>query len=120
MYLKNSLDEVQYHTHLDVTVDKNLSWHKHIESLPVYKLDGKMLQILYFACVRSKLEYANSGWDNCTNQLSDLLESMHKMRKTRINIINSITPIPGLEHHSSKIRFYQKLLLTGVAWMIQK
>ena len=67
-----SLQEVHSHTHLGVTIAKNLSWDEHIESLAVkagqcldvlnalkYKLDRKTLQILYFAFVRSKLEYAN-------------------------------------------------------------
>ena len=57
---------------LGVTIAKNLSWDKHIESLAVkagqcldilnvlkYKLDHKTLQTVYFVFVRSKHEYAN-------------------------------------------------------------
>ena len=84
-----SLQETHSHTHLDVTIAKYLSWDEHMESLAVkagqcldalnalkYKLDRKTLHTLYFAFVRSKLEYARIVWDNCSNQLSDLLESV--------------------------------------------
>ena len=35
-----------------------------------------LLNINQIAFVWSKLEYANIVWDNCSNQLSDLLESV--------------------------------------------
>ena len=41
-----------------------------------HKLDRVTLERLYYAFVRSKLEYGSIIWDNCTDQLSDLLESV--------------------------------------------
>jgi hypothetical protein len=41
------------------------------------KLDRFTLEKLYNSYVRSKLEYGNIIWDNCTKQQSDLLESIH-------------------------------------------
>ena len=64
-----SLQEVHSHTHLGVTIAKNLRWDEHIENVSVkadqclgilkaleYKLDHNMLWTLYFAFVLSKLE----------------------------------------------------------------
>ena len=60
-----SLQKVHCHTHLSITIAKNLSWNEHMESLAAnagqcldvlnprnYKLDRKTLQTLYFAFVR--------------------------------------------------------------------
>ena len=62
--------------YLGVTLVKNLSWDEHTESLAVkasqcldvlnavkYKLDCKMLHILYFTSVRSKFEHTNIVWE---------------------------------------------------------
>ena len=39
------------------------------------------------------------------------------MHKTTINhVIKSTTSIPGLEHHSSKIKYNINLLMTGITW----
>ena len=84
-----ALDEVESFKHLGVTISKDLSWHQHIENLATtagkcldilnalkYKLDRTTLEKLYFVFIRSKLEYANIVWDNCSKQLSDILEGV--------------------------------------------
>ena len=83
------LEEVTSYKHLGVTISKDLSWHQHIENLATtagkcldilnalkYKLDRTTLEKLYFAFIRSKLEYANIVWDNCSKQLSDMIEGV--------------------------------------------
>ena len=83
------LEEVKSHKHLGVTLSNDLSWNSHIEdivakasqSLDVlnalkYKLDRVTLDKLYKSFIRSKLEYANITWDNCSKYLSDLIESV--------------------------------------------
>ena len=83
------LDIVETHKHLGVTLSKHLTWNDHIEDLATsagrcldvlnalkYKLDRATLEKLYFAFIRSKLEYANIVWDNCSRYLSDLLEGV--------------------------------------------
>ena len=83
------LDEVQSHKHLGITISKTLEWSEHIENIVAkanqclnvlsglkYKLDRKTLETLYFAFIRSKLEYACIVWDNCTKEQKDLVESV--------------------------------------------
>ena len=83
------LDSVETHKHLGITFSTTLQWDDHIEQTATkasqcldvinalkYKLDRKTLESLYFAFIRSKLEYANIVWDNCSRQLADLLESV--------------------------------------------
>ena len=83
------VNEVQSHKHLGVTISNNLTWNDHIEEMVItagksldilnalkYKLDRVTLERLYFAFVRSKLEYASIVWDNCSKYLSDLVESV--------------------------------------------
>ena len=72
-----------------MTITKDLNWNKHIENIVTnagkcvdvlnalkYKLDRNTLEKLYKAFIRSKLEYANIIWDNCSKQMSDLLEGV--------------------------------------------
>ena len=79
------LQEVKAYKHLGVTLSSNLTWNAHVEDLAVragqcvdvlnalkHKLDRCTLEKLYFAFIRSKLEYANIVLDNCLKQLSDI------------------------------------------------
>ena len=83
------LQSVQSHKHLGVTISKNLSWDKHVEDIVIkaskcldvlsalkYRLDRNTLEKLYFAFVRSKVEYACIVWDNCSESLSQILENI--------------------------------------------
>ena len=83
------LEEVSAFKHLGLTITRDLTWNQHVENLATnagkcldilnalkYKLDRVTLERLYIAFVRSKLEYSNIVWDNCSKQLSDLLEGV--------------------------------------------
>ena len=83
------LEEVKEYKHLGVIMSNDLLWNKHIENLATgagkcldilnalkYKLDRATLEKLYKSFIRSKLEYANIIWDNCSKYLSDTLESV--------------------------------------------
>ena len=107
------LQEVQSHKHLGVTLSKDLSWDQHIEDVATkanqcldilnalkFKLDRVTLEKLYFAFVRSKLEYASILWDCCSKQLSDLIESVH-YRAAKI--------ISGAIHRTSHALIYNEL-----------
>jgi hypothetical protein len=78
------LEEVKSHKNLGVTLSKTLLCDEHIENIATkanqcldvlnalkYKLDRKSLEKMYFAFIRSKLEYANIVLDNCPSHLSD-------------------------------------------------
>ena len=41
-----------------------------------YKPDRKILERLYFAFIRSKLDYASIVWDNCPKELFDIIENV--------------------------------------------
>ena len=41
-----------------------------------FKLDRATLEQLYHSFVRSKLEYGSIVWDNCTNDLSNIIEQV--------------------------------------------
>jgi hypothetical protein len=79
-----------------VTITHSLSWTPHIVEISEkagrilnilsylqFKLDRKTLETIYFSFVRPKLEYASVVWSDCTQQDSDLLESVQK-RAARI------------------------------------
>ena len=83
------IEEVPSHKHLGLTLSKDLSWNEHIDSVCTkasrsadvlnalkYKLDRRTLERLYFAFVRSKLEYASIVWDNCTEEQKHQLEQV--------------------------------------------
>ncbi len=87
---ETNLDEVKSHKHLGLILSHDLSWSEHIEDLATrasqsleilnalkHKLDRATLEKLYIAFVRSKLEYSCITWDNCSNQLSDMLENIN-------------------------------------------
>lgn len=55
---------------------------------------------IYFAIIRPVLEYGDVVWDNCTNEQSNLLESIQ---------IEAARIITGRRRNSSKQYLYQKL-----------
>ena len=108
-----TLDNVASHKHLGVTLSKNLTWDEHIEDIVIktnqclnvlnalkYKLDRHTLNKLYIAFIRSKLEYANTVWDNCSNQLSEMLENV-QYRAAKI--------VSGAIHRTSHCTVYDEL-----------
>ena len=108
-----NLDEVQSHKHLGVVLSKDLSWKNHIEDMVSraskcldvlhalkYKLDRQTLEKLYLAFIRSKLEYAAVLWDNCNDELSEMIERV-QYRAGKI--------ISGAIHRTSKEIVYSEL-----------
>ena len=108
-----TLDEVPSYKHLGVKISNNLLWNEHIEETVVnagkcmdilhalkHKLDRSTLEKLYVAFVRSKLEYANIVWDNCSKQLSDLIESV-QYRAGKV--------VSGAIHRTSHELLYKEL-----------
>ena len=86
---RSLLEEVTTYKHLGVTFSNDLTWNNHIETIAInagkcldilnalkHKLDRSTLEKLYKTFVRSKLEYANVIWDNCSKQMVDLLEGV--------------------------------------------
>jgi hypothetical protein len=85
------IDDVTHHKHLGVTLRSDLGWNNHLNDIVAksskrldilchlkYTLDRTTLEKLYFAYIRSILEYANILWDNCTAQEHELIEDVQK------------------------------------------
>ena len=83
------VEDITSHIHFWVTPSKDLNWREHIETMATsaskcldvlnalkYKHDWVTLEHRYVAFIRSKLEYADIVRDNCTQELSDLIESV--------------------------------------------
>ena len=79
-----ALQEVDSLKHLEITLQNDLLWDKHIDNILnsankkfnilfalKYKLDRKTLEIMYFSFTRPLLEYCDFVWDNCSSTLSD-------------------------------------------------
>ena len=107
------LEEVQSHKHLGLTFSKDLDWREHIENLVTktnqtlgvinalkFKLDRNTLEKLYYAFIRSKLEYGNIVWDDCSQELIDLLEQV-QYRASKI--------VSGAIHRTSHDFVYNEL-----------
>lgn len=90
------LSSVPEHKHLGVVLTHNLSWSPHITQICdkagrvlnllsyfQYKLDRDTLETMYTSFVRPVLEYGCVVWSDCTQNDSDLLESVQK-RAARI------------------------------------
>ena len=83
-----TLENVESHKHLGLTLTHNLTWKLHINNLlqsvsPMadvlkklkYIVDRKSLENIYFSFLRPKMEYCSHIWDNCNKRESDLLEN---------------------------------------------
>lgn len=81
--------KVPTHKHLGITFKSDGKWDVHINNIITkankklvllrklkYLLDRKSLQNLYFAHIRPILEYGNTIWCNCTEELSDQIEEV--------------------------------------------
>ena len=69
------------HKHLGVYLSQRCDWQKHIDFIKEkawsrinllrmlkFTINRKSLETIYFAYIRSLLEYADVQWDNCTQQ----------------------------------------------------
>ena len=114
IYMEGSIiEEVTSHKHLGVTLTRELTWREHIDNIVAnasksldilsalkYRLDRTTLERLYFAFVRSKLEYAACVWDNCPDDLSEIVERV-QYRAAKI--------VSGAIHRTSKELVYHEL-----------
>ena len=65
-----------------------------------HSLDRTSLEKLYFGFIRPILEYGNLIWDNCTNEESDLIESV-QYEAARI--------VTGMRRGTSRLKLYNEL-----------
>ena len=83
------LDTAQ-HKHLGMTLQNNCKWDEHIKNITSevnllisclrsnrYRLDRKALETMCKSFILPHFDYANMVWDNCTDKLSNMLESLH-------------------------------------------
>ena len=84
------IQETNCHKHLGINLSKDCSWSEHIEyitkiawqrlnmlRLLKFKLKRSSLEKIYNSFVRPLMEYRDSVWDNCNNDESNKLESIH-------------------------------------------
>ena len=108
LYLNDvPIQETTTHTHLGIIFSKRLDWQSHIDYIQQkawsrmnlsrslkFVLDRKYLKKIYCRFIRPILEYADVGWDNCTEQQSLSLE-MIQLEAGRI--ISDTTKLVGLD-----------------------
>ena len=110
------LATVDSHSHLGLTLTKNLSWKEHINKVVLkairrvniikrlkFFLGRKSLTHIYITIIRPILEYGCILYDNCTRQESELLESV-QYEAARVCI--------GALLNTSKIKLLQELRLS--------
>lgn len=109
----NYIDCKQNHCHLGLTLQSNACWSEHITNIfdkacqrlnvlrtLKYKLNRESLIKIYISFIRPILEYGDVVWDNCTQEQSNLLESV-QIEAGRI--------ITGLRRTSSRQNLYNEL-----------
>ena len=99
------LENVSEHKHLGITLSSNAKWSSHIQDIYSkacrrlntmrnlkYNIDGQSLERLYIAFIRPILEYGNIIWDNCTQEESDLIESVQQAAARIVTGLRKGTP----------------------------
>ena len=84
-----SIQEVVSRKHLGVYLSQRCDWQKHIDFIKEkarskinllrmlkFTINRKSLETIYFAYIRSLLEYADVLWDNCTQQQCNEIEKI--------------------------------------------
>ena len=106
------------------------SWHEHLAYLKAkawsrinimrklkFILDWRSLQTIYFSFIRPFLEYADVGWDNCTQyEVNDLEKIQNEAARivtgaTKLVSINSLFSETGWETLSSRRKKHKLQLL---------
>ena len=85
----NALENTLVHKHLGLNLNSKGVWKDHVNEIYSkacsrlnilrmlkHSLDRNFLEKLYFGFIRPILEYGNIIQDNCTNQESDLIETV--------------------------------------------
>ena len=84
-----TIQEVNSHKHLGITLSNDCTWHKHIENITKkpwtrinalrslkFILDRQSLETIYKSFIRPTLEYADVVWDNITQVEEEVLEKI--------------------------------------------
>lgn len=87
--LNQQIQEVEAHKHLGLFFANDCSWHQHISYIKEkawtrinimrklkFTLDRKSLETIYISFIRPLLEYADTVWDNCSQQDKQDLEKI--------------------------------------------
>ena len=87
--LNQEINEVDKHKHLGILLSGDCSWHYHINYIKEkawarinimrklkYLLDRKSLETIYISFIRPVIEYADTIWDNCTQNDKQELEKI--------------------------------------------
>lgn len=106
------LVETNMHKHLGVILQNNGRWENHIDSLISktriliaclrsykYKFSRKSQKTIYTSFILPHLDYADVIWDNCTDRLSNELESLH---------LDALRTIVGAVRGTSHIKLYNE------------
>lgn len=112
-YNNNTIAQEKTHTHLGITLSSDATWGDHISRvyekaalrlnilrMLKYDLDRKSLSRFYLSYIRPILEYGNIIWDACTQQQSNLLESIQ---------LDAARIITGLRRGTSHSILYAEL-----------
>lgn len=105
--------EVSEHKHLGVILSNDCSWHSHIEYIVskawpkinlmrslAYKLDRRSLETMYISFIRPLLEYADTIWDNCTENDKHELD---KIQNEAARICTGTTKLVSLDKLKKEI-----------------
>ena len=100
------------HKHLGVTIQDDCKWDEHIYQIISnvrlhvaclrsfkYKLSRRTLEIMYKSYILPHFDYADTVWDNCTQQLSDELEKLN---------LDAIRTIIGAVRGTSHYKLYNE------------
>ena len=110
---KLPIEEVETHTHLGLTFQTRGNWSTHIGNIYnkacnrlnllrmlKHSVNRNVLLTLYMPFISPILEYADSVWDNCTQQEASLLENVQ---------VEALRIITGLRRNSSSQALYKEL-----------
>ena len=91
--LNQEINEVDKHKHLGIVLSGDCSWHYHINYIKEtawarinimrklkFLLDRKSLETIYISFIRPVIEYADTIWDNCTQNDKQELEKYNLRR----------------------------------------
>ena len=109
---QQALNPSYNHKHLGVTFQKNCKWDSHIEALIIktrllvaclrsykYQFSRRTLNTIYKSFILPHFDYADVVWDNCTDGLSDELETLH---------LDAIRTIIGAVRGTSHAKLYSE------------
>ena len=103
---QNSVEEVNSHRLLGVTIDRDLSWYEHTSnmakrlSIKLFQLsqikhflDAHSRKLFFFAHIVPIIDYASTLWDNCSDNNFKQINRMYK-RALKIILLkpSSLTP----------------------------